>query len=563
MGLNVVVRWASAESVYPGGPATPSQPWLGGPISIAPPSDLFAPNIKPPAQWFNYLFNKGDTQAQYAYNLAVSAAIGNWSAKTAVTAMGVSGTATTFGGFAYDPTYARWVGAATATGPGSVNVVTSADGGRTWTNFGSFSGINTLALALDPRSTANSCILIVDGGSNLYHAITGNTSVDSTIATTGTGLTAATAFWMDIYFWVFGVVQSGGTFTGYLDRLPAAGGAVSDQHAALPAAFASGTNHVAPLLSAVGTVGGIATAAVAICGTTQGTDTPKLMKMIEVAGVPTCTDVTASAASALAIGGFKGQITGLVYSPNDGLWGMLVNYSGSSNASSCLFTSPDLSTWTQVWVAATNVSGAARGLAVVGNVWALCVGDNNTTLGYPIVISDNVGSAAAAGTSTATFWPTSSNLHIVADGLGGLYSSGNQLLAATDTNVIVSLQVGFQGESPAQPFTAPIGTVGSSARVGLLLPNIDGTITNITQDVAVGFSGLTAGHQLTLPASPALFQKVTVVDLDGSLATQNFTVVGNGNNVQGASTLVMMNGTFGANGALEIMYFGATGWRRV
>ena len=45
--------WAVAEALYPAG----SAPWSGLPVMVPPVGDIFTPNTKPPARYFNYLFN--------------------------------------------------------------------------------------------------------------------------------------------------------------------------------------------------------------------------------------------------------------------------------------------------------------------------------------------------------------------------------------------------------------------------------------------------------------------------------------------------------------------------
>jgi hypothetical protein len=45
--------WAVAETLYPAG----SNPWNGQPVMVPPVGDIFTPGTKPPARYFNYLFN--------------------------------------------------------------------------------------------------------------------------------------------------------------------------------------------------------------------------------------------------------------------------------------------------------------------------------------------------------------------------------------------------------------------------------------------------------------------------------------------------------------------------
>ena len=544
MGIQNVVRWASLEINYPG-VSSPSQPWLGGPVQVAPASDYWSPNVKPPAQNFNYLFAKEDAQAQYAYSLAVSVAANNWSAKTAVTSMGVADTPINFAGFAYDTVYGKWVGAVTNNVADlSISVVQTFDGGRTWTlQYQTFSAYKALAFAIMSGST----YLIVDQTAASATGWTANAisgASDTQTARTNV-FTSATALVLGSNFYVYGVLQSGGTFTGYLESSPD-GITWTDQSAQLATHFASGTNHVAPLLRAVGAVAGVPTAVVAICGATAGTDTARLMKFTVSGGVPTCTEVSTSPYGSLTI------ISGIHYNANEGLWAVAFNNGGGGDSS--IYTSPDLSAWTEVF--ATS-EGIIQGVSSVGDVWATTLGNGYVT---QVLISGNV--ATLGGSSTWS--PTCSTVTVVADGKGGLFSSGNQLLAASDTVAAVSLKVGFDNDTPAAPFAEPFGNAASSARTVFVYNNVDGVLPATTGDIVIAFEGLTGPHQATLPPTPAVGQEAIVVDADGSLASHNFTVVGNGNNINGASPLVMTAADPGADGSVSMIFISAAiGWRRV
>lgn len=557
MGIQNVVRWASLEINYPG-VSSPSQPWLGGPVQVAPASDYWSPNVKPPAQNFNYLFAKEDAQSQYAYNLAVSVAVGNWLPETGFNGIvSVTNTPINWAGFGFDEIYGRWIGCYLAQSSGPTNHIQLAetfDGGRTWTQvFVSATGSSEsqpFAMVLSP--TNNSLQVVITSGASAYaHSIA--SFVDTPVALSwATACTQATAFAFGGYLWALIGNQTGGTFSAWLSQGDTATGAVwSNETSTLPVAWQSGTNHLGALLSATGSVGGTATAVMAICGATAGTDTAKLLKMTVVAGVPTCTDITPTLPSYPAA---VMQICGLTYGANDGLWGLAVNDGGGGN--SAIFTSPDLTTWTAVY--ATG-EGIIQGLAVVGNVWATSLNNGAST---QVLISGNVGSLFGS----STWSPTSMNLaNILADGYGGLFSNGNQLLAASDIVVVASLQVGFDNDTPAAPFAEPFGNAASSARTVFVYNNVDGVLPATTGDLVIAFEGLTGPHQATLPATPAVGQEAIVVDADGSLASHNFTVVGNGNNINGASTpLVMTAADPGADGSVSMIFISAAiGWRRV
>ena len=543
MGIQNVVRWASAEVNYPGSPST-AQPWLGGPVTVAPAADFWSPNFKPPGQNFNFLFAKEDAQAAYAYNLAVSVALDNWSAHTNVTVAdpgGVGGTPLNFATFAYDPQYARWVAAvANIHADGILGICQTFDGGRTWSQFtGTLFANKAIAFAILP-----SVYLVVDdnnGAGWLAHAFANPAGTETRTARINI-FTVANALVLGASFYVYGVKQTGGTYTGYLESSPD-GIAWTDQSATLAAAasnFAAGTDHVGALLSAVGMVGGTQVAAFVIAGATAGTDTARLMSVTIIAGAPSPVEITP------AFFATHRKVTGITYSPNEGLWGIAV-FDGSGT--SYIYTSPDLLTWTQVF---TTAIGQINGLAVVGDVWATTLSSGVTT---QLWISGNVGSLGAGSTWSAT----TSTIAVTSDGLGGLFSNGNQMVAASDTDVAISLQVGFIKDAPAAVFASPFANQGSGNRSVLIYANVDGVMPNAQNDFAVGFDSLSGNHAVTLPANPAIGQEISVTDLDGSLAAHNFTIDGNGNNINGAAAYVLSN-VQGPHASVTLIYFGATGW---
>lgn len=72
MFLTVVVPWAQEANYSSAGP------WNGTPTKVAPVGDIFTPNTKPPAQFFNYLFNQYSLCLGSVYNYAVSTTLQNW-----------------------------------------------------------------------------------------------------------------------------------------------------------------------------------------------------------------------------------------------------------------------------------------------------------------------------------------------------------------------------------------------------------------------------------------------------------------------------------------------------
>jgi hypothetical protein len=90
----------------------------------------------------------------------------------------------------------------------------------------------------------------------------------------------------------------------------------------------------------------------------------------------------------------------------------------------------------------------------------------------------------------------------------------------------------------------------------IMIPAADADAVVGVYTSTVYFSGLSATHTATLPPVPTDGQTVTVKDADGSLATQNFVISGNGNNIDGFPTYTMTNTKNGPKAAI-VMRFSA------
>ncbi|HYX20197.1 MAG TPA: hypothetical protein VFA98_05075 [Thermoanaerobaculia bacterium] len=77
-----------------------------------------------------------------------------------------------------------------------------------------------------------------------------------------------------------------------------------------------------------------------------------------------------------------------------------------------------------------------------------------------------------------------------------------------------------------------------------------------------GLNGLTADRTVTLNAAPVAGDEVTVKDEDGSLATHNIIINGNGKNIDGAATYTMTLAQNGLFGSVSMIYTG-TAWALV
>jgi hypothetical protein len=84
---------------------------------------------------------------------------------------------------------------------------------------------------------------------------------------------------------------------------------------------------------------------------------------------------------------------------------------------------------------------------------------------------------------------------------------------------------------------------------------------NVTAEEGMGYLvGTTGGARtVTLPASPEDGDSVGVKDYQGNAKTNNITINGNGNNVEGGASLVI---NIDNNGVL-LVYAGAAGWVKV
>ena len=431
MGLAPIPTFADATN-YPAG----ANPWNGQPIKVKPTQAYFVPGTGAAATEANYELNLVTNAIKSAM---VSAAIANFSAKTLGSALPITETFGHFAGFVYDVVNSQWIGAYFESAGNQNGIVGSFDGGRTWRSIFQQSATtngNCTAVAINP--TTSQVMMVEDGATNWVSVSI--TPGGAAVTTTGHHvMTTATAFFLGDsvgigsghgFFFVLYANQVVGNFTGFFEQCAYDGQTITDKTSSLPAYWQGSTaNHVGALLSAVGLVGTTPTAVVALCGATAGTDAPKLLSITQSAGAPTCTDITpVTLPGPVTFANL--QVRGLTYSANDGLWGLTLN--DGAGGHSYVYTSPDLATWTQVLL--DNVY-LLTGLATVGNVW---VTSRTTAFSSFPLMSGNVGALGSA----ATWTPASTNMAVTGDGLGGLFSNGGQLVAASDTAVVVSYQVG-------------------------------------------------------------------------------------------------------------------------
>lgn len=91
--------------------------------------------------------------------------------------------------------------------------------------------------------------------------------------------------------------------------------------------------------------------------------------------------------------------------------------------------------------------------------------------------------------------------------------------------------------------------------------NADVTVATTAANQIIGMKALSANRNINLPASPLLGQKIVIKDLDGSLASFNIIVNGNGHNIDGSATLTLTNSSAGPKSAVNLYFVSNTdGW---
>jgi hypothetical protein len=417
--------WAT-ETTYPSGPTA------GDVCKVQPSGDLVLPGVKTPAEYSNFNFNQWTLAIRSSFGLVAATALSNWSPTVAIASVSSVTGPNNWAGFSYDFAAARWVGCMLSVNTTNrVTLAQSFDGGRTWAGFftsTSLSGFVPLAMSVGYFGGIgnNPAVAIISGSSTATaHSIVGG--VDTTTALAGPASAAVTWSFNTSptagNFYTYYINQTSGTFTGHLQGADVTG-TTWNAAVTIPAAFASGTNHIGNLFVAKGPNAFTNSFIVAIGGATAGTDTAHIMSCN--AAITTCTDITPAFLTGMVI-------TGIAYGAQDGLWGVLCN--NGAGGESFLYTSPDLVNWTQVWTTATV--STTYGLQVVGGVWCFVL-YNGTS--YQLWLSKDLGILGASAS-----WHQSSSYKqaVTNDGQGGFFCNGNQLVSADDTDVAMSLVAGL------------------------------------------------------------------------------------------------------------------------
>jgi len=218
----------------------------------------------------------------------------------------------------------------------------------------------------------------------------------------------------------------------------------------------------------------------------------------------------------------------------------------------------------ELGVKPSGSSGTVRArLDTMDNTLIKIAGDIGGTSAVPLVIGIQgnpvVASIPNPGdvlTWSGSFWFS----HAPPSGTGGSVTFSNDLSGTSAVQTVV----GISGRPIAN--TAPAAgqalvwsgsqwVPGSVIDAVFNVVNNDFTVSATSFGAVVAVSSLTANHIVSLPATPTLGQRITVKDADGSLASFNITVNGNGHNIDNAATFVMSS-IQGAFSSIEVQFNG-------
>jgi len=210
----------------------------------------------------------------------------------------------------------------------------------------------------------------------------------------------------------------------------------------------------------------------------------------------------------------------------------------------------------------------------IGVLQSLTHANNNIGIGENTLALLTTGTTnTALGTALGDLLTGSNNIAI-GHGAGSNYTSsesGNILINNTgvvgESNVtrLGNLQqkcfiAGITGVTVSNPQIVTINSSTGQLGVTTLSGNNVTIVTTSTYQVLVSddFIGINyAGAQTTtLEASPATGRTLTIKDISGLAGSNNITISGNGNNIDGASTYVI-NANYGS---VTLVYNGSTGW---
>lgn len=448
-----VPQWATPTTLFP----VSGNPWSATVVGASPGYAYFTPGIPPAAQEINYEFNLFTSQLQKLYNWTTAMGLANWT-PWSVVGWAPSALGWNWQNQYWQSYYGQFVTGVTG-GSQTIDVKistggTPADGGSLWVSlsatlktvnlYHSFGTGPSLAKAwtsdafvflaadsdivsgqiLSGASTTSSYFVFT--GKTFAHGTSGgtvtsafvgvvnnqafeldvaaasinfNTSTDTIQALSLTGAcvqgTAYDTFASGQGPVVFGFIQSGGTYIGYIAPNFLYG--LQLTQTGLPALWQTDTNHVTSIISAhkrsTTSSSHDGQVVLAMCGTTPGTDTSRLLLIENATGTTfTYTDVTPA--------GLTSSIDGLAYSERDALWGIVLRTSGDYTY---VLTTPSpispSSVWTTVLIVKDSLpTGGSRAgavgngsLASIGSGWVLSVYYTSRNAGVNASMPDNLG----------------------------------------------------------------------------------------------------------------------------------------------------------------------------
>jgi hypothetical protein len=422
--------WATAETDYPAG----SNPWNGTPVIVGPPAqDYFTPDTKPPAQTFNYLFNKLFAQDTAVLVDAWSGILNNWqevvlSSSSSFNTVASDTFAASPQAITWEPLYGSWRIALNAVGASQTQIWDTIDGGRTFFKIGELPSAQNIVAA---ASGAGQSLWVIGNGTSTPATFAGLGTTGTVTSFTGPGdytSSASLYFPTTSSFITYGGAQNSSVWNGVaiaVTSVTAQTGTIS----APSGQFSGGTDHVGNIFATQSPT----TMVWVIAGITPGTDTAHLMTVTWNGSAYTATEVTPTFLGSTYI------VTGLAYDAVDGLFAMLV-YNGTS---SFIYTSPATLTTTSWSLAATFTNLVYQGLAIVGDgasVWAICAPFPNTSFHSGtsrVLISTNQVQNGLVNTSP-TYSPTQSPMAT----FGYVAGNGNQLVAFNATHMEISFAPG-------------------------------------------------------------------------------------------------------------------------
>lgn len=226
--------------------------------------------------------------------------------------------------------------------------------------------------------------------------------------------------------------------------------------------------------------------------------------------------------------------------------------------------------------------GSQAGIQLAGDIGGTLINPLVIGLrGVPIATSTATPSSGNMLVFNGTSWTASDNIGSANFVTTGQITSGPILATSIDTGFVINngkfifnaitapavsdpgQAIMYYDQSTNQLLISQNGNAyfnfDTTTPITHLVSNTNYVVSEISNDVFIGMSGLTANRTITLPSTPGTGMRVYVKDRDGSLASFNIIVAGNGNTIDGASDFTMTSIAPGIKGAI-ILWFDGSGW---